>query len=234
MGRRDNAMKPTILVVDDDASIRSVLRMALEDAGMSVEEAANGQAAITAHRRSPCDLAVLDIGMPELDGFETCKALRGFSQVPVLFLTARDEEIDRVLGFQLGGDDYVTKPFSPRELTLRIKAILNRARDHGTEDVLSHGDLSLNGPSHVATLGGAVLDLTAVEFALLHVLIASPDRVLTRDQLIRGVYGHNTSLSDRTVDSHLRNLRQKAKAAGYSDVVRTIHGVGLRLGPCLA
>lgn len=227
-------MKPSILVVDDDASIRSVLRMALEDAGMDVQEAANGQAALTAHRRTPCDLAVLDIGMPELDGFETCKALRSFSMVPVLFLTARDEEIDRVLGFQLGGDDYVTKPFSPRELTLRIKAILNRTREVTTDKAMTQGDLTVHGPSHEAILGGAALDLTAVEFALLEVLIAAPDRVLSRDQLIRGVYGHNTSLSDRTVDSHLRNLRQKAKAAGYSDVVRTVHGVGLRLGPCVS
>lgn len=227
-------MKPVILIVDDDASIRSVLRMALEDAGMSVREAADGQAALQDLKGKPVDLVVLDIGMPELDGFETCKTLRGFSDVPVLFLTARDEEIDRVLGFQLGGDDYVTKPFSPRELTLRIKAILNRARDPKSDDGLTHGALTIDGPAHEARLGEVLLDLTAVEFALLHVLAQSPDRVLNRDQLIRGVYGQNNTLSDRTVDSHIRNLRQKARLAGYSDVVRTIHGVGLRIGPCLS
>lgn len=225
-------MKPDILIVDDDASIRSVIRMALEDAGMNVREVSNGQAAVVEHRRNPADFAVLDIGMPELDGFETCKALRSFSNVPVLFLTARDDEIDRVLGFQLGGDDYVTKPFSPRELVLRIKAILNRARAADAKGPVSFGDLALDDTSHEARLGEAHLDLTAMEFTVLRTLLTGPSRVFTRDQLITSIYGSNTSLSDRTIDSHVRNLRQKARAAGYTDVIRTIHGVGLRLGGC--
>ncbi|MEM9238546.1 MAG: response regulator transcription factor [Pseudomonadota bacterium] len=227
-------MTPDILVVDDDASIRSVIRMALEDAGLRVSEAANGKAAVMEHRRTPRALILLDIGMPELDGFETCKALRGFSDVPVLFLTARDEEIDRVLGFQLGGDDYVTKPFSPRELVLRVKAILARARPEPLEIPLSHGDLSLRKLAHEATLGGHMLDLTATEFALLHLLVAAPDRVQTREQIITGIYGANSVMSDRTIDSHIRNLRHKAQAIGYTDIIRTVHGVGLRLGTCTA
>ena len=225
-------MAAKILIVEDDASIRSVIRMALEDAGMQVDAAENGKAGIVAQRRAPSDLIVLDIGMPELDGFETCKALRGFSTVPVLFLTARDDEIDRVLGFQLGGDDYVTKPFSPRELVLRIKAILARARPDEAKDVLEHGDLTLQDAAHEARLGGHTLYLTAMEFALLRALIARPAQVFTRDQLIRQVYGDNTQLSDRTIDSHIRNLRQKSKNHGYQDVIRTLHGVGLRLGSC--
>lgn len=160
-------MAHTILVVDDDNSIRSVLRMALEDAGMSVSEASNGRAAVIMQRRHPSELIVLDIGMPELDGFDTCKALRDFSTVPILFLTARDEEIDRVLGFQLGADDYVIKPFSPRELVLRIKAILARSRAIAEERPLLHGALTINPLGHEAALGGQVLDLTAVEFLLL-------------------------------------------------------------------
>ncbi|WP_366869143.1 response regulator transcription factor [uncultured Tateyamaria sp.] len=223
-----------ILVVDDDASIRSVIRMALEDAGFHVSEAANGKAAVVEHRRTPRALVILDIGMPELDGFETCTALRKFSNVPVLFLTARDDEIDRVLGFQLGGDDYVTKPFSPRELILRVKAILSRGRLAEDDGRLVHGDLSLRAQAHEAVLAGQPLDLTATEFALLHMLMAAPDWVRTRDQIISAVYGANNVMSDRTIDSHIRNLRHKTQALGYTDIIRTIHGVGLRLGSCTA
>lgn len=221
-----------ILVIDDDASIRSVIRMSLEDAGLTVAEAANGKLGVTEHRRHPSDLIVLDIGMPELDGFETCKELRRFSSVPVLFLTARDEEIDRVLGFQLGGDDYVTKPFSPRELVLRIKAILGRARVDPVGDTVQHGDLALKPAAHEATLGSHAMELTAVEFSLLAALAAGPDRVHTRAQLIAAIYGHNNEMSDRTIDSHIRNLRHKAKTLGCADLVRTVHGVGLRIGSC--
>ena len=225
-------MSNSILVVDDDPSIRSVLRMALEDASMQVFEASNGNAGLVAQRRAPADLVILDIGMPEFDGFETCKALREFTTVPILFLTARDDEIDRVLGFQLGGDDYVTKPFSPRELVLRIKAILARGAGKQEVQVLERGKLTLNILSHEATLGGDVLALTAVEFSLLRVLVDACDRVVSRNGLIDGIYGHNPSLSDRTVDSHVRNLRKKARALGYDDLIRTVHGVGLRIGDC--
>ncbi len=225
-------MVQSILVVDDDANIRSVLRMALEDAGMQVTEAANGRAGVTEMRRAPADLAILDIGMPELDGFETCKAIRGFSQAPVLFLTARDDEIDRVLGFQLGADDYVTKPFSPRELVLRVKAILMRAQGGPVEGPLRQGHLTLNPLTHEARITDQMFDLTAVEFAILKQLVENAERVLSRDQLIHGVYGHNRYLSDRTIDSHVRNLRKKAKALGVEDLVRTVHGVGLRIGDC--
>ncbi|RLJ59548.1 two-component system OmpR family response regulator [Litoreibacter meonggei] len=225
-------MKADILVVDDDASIRSVISMALEDAEMQVSEATNGAAALIAQRRNPADLIVLDIGMPELDGFETCQALRKFSKVPVLFLTARDDEIDRVLGFQLGGDDYVTKPFSPRELVLRIKAILSRVRADDELSQSKHGDLVLKHNAHEAILGSQELELTSIEFSVLTALVSRPDQVFTRDQLITAVYGHNVTLSDRTVDSHVRNLRQKARKVGYVDIIRTIHGVGLRLGTC--
>lgn len=225
-------MKTRVLVVDDDASIRSVLRMALEDADMRVNEASNGKIAIMSQRRDPADIVILDIGMPERDGFETCKAIREFSDVPVLFLTARDEEIDRVLGFQLGGDDYVTKPFSPRELVLRVKAILSRGKPSNTPAPTQWGALIHNPASHEASLGGKTLNLTAMEFALLGALLAQPGQVFARDQLIHSLHGHNPHLSDRTIDSHVRNLRQKAKACGCEDLIQTVHGVGLRIGSC--
>jgi len=172
--------------------------------------------------------------MPELDGFETCKAIREFSTVPVLFLTARDEEIDRVLGFQLGGDDYVTKPFSPRELVLRVKAILARGQARPQARPLEHGALLLEPLRHKATLGGKSLELTAMEFSLLRALAEASDRVLSRAALIDGVYGFNQTLSDRTVDSHIRNLRKKAKDLGFEDLIRTVHGVGLCIGDCVS
>ena len=225
-------MSATILVVDDDPNIREVIRFALEDAGLDVKEAANGQAALAALPRVQPHLMVLDIGMPEMDGFETCKAIRRKSDLPILFLTARDEEIDRVLGFELGADDFVPKPFSPRELVLRIKAILARARGVQEPETLSHRDLTMEKGAHTAQIADAALVLTGIEFSVLYALLQAPGRVLSRNQLIDAVYGPNTYLSDRTVDSHIRNIRHKAAALGCSDVIATVHGVGVKLGAC--
>lgn len=226
---------PQILVVDDDAHIRDVIRFALEDAGMVAREAENGQRAMQGFSETCPDLVVLDVGMPEMDGFETCKAIRKQSDVPILFLTARDEEIDRVLGFELGGDDYVSKPFSPRELVLRIRAILTRRSARGNEaEVFRHADLEMTPEQYLCRLGGADVELTRIEFALLLTLLKGPERVLPRGQLIEHIYGPNTYLSDRTVDSHIRNIRQKAAACGCEDVIRTVHGIGVRLGQCQA
>ncbi len=226
-------MPTHILTVDDDAHIRDVIRFAVEGAGMRVTEADSGLKAVSNIATVKPDLVVLDIGMPDMDGFETCKIIRRSSNVPVLFLTARDEEIDRVLGFQLGADDYVTKPFSPRELVLRIKAILARGQSNSVvEPALTHQHLRIDPGAHVCTLGEADLSLTAIEFATLAALARAPERVLSRSQLIEAVYGTNTHLSGRTVDSHIRNIRQKAQALGYRDVIRTVHGVGVKLGGC--
>lgn len=219
-----------ILIADDDPNIRNVLRIALEAAGMQVTEASNGQVAVTEAARSAPDLVVLDIGMPEMDGMEACKTIRRTSQVPILFLTARDDEIDRVLGFELGADDYVSKPFSPRELVLRIRAILGRGQR--APQVLEQGKLRLSPSEHRCDFAGQDLPLTATEFTLLHHLIKAPDRVRSKNDLIEAVYGHNTELSGRTIDSHIRNIRQKAAQIGCNDVISTVHGVGVRLGPC--
>lgn len=222
-----------ILIVDDDARIRDVVRFALEDSGFQTTEAGTGQDALELFRKTPTDLVVLDIGMPEMDGLETCKELRKTSTVPILFLTARDDEIDRILGFQLGGDDYVTKPFSPRELVLRIKAILARSADtKAPDDVTVFQDLRLDHSAHRCTLAETEIQLTGIEFSVLSILAKAPSRVFGRSQLIELVYGHNTYLSGRTVDSHIRNIRQKARASGYPDLIQTVHGVGVKLGAC--
>ncbi|WP_449393558.1 response regulator transcription factor [Devosia riboflavina] len=224
-------MTPAILIVDDDPAIRGVVRVALEKAGLGVVEAKDGRGALDAMGRGPVDLVVLDVGMPDMDGFACCRAIRAISDVPVLFLTAQDDEIDRVLGFELGADDYVTKPFSPRELVLRIKAILGRGR--ATQDrVRSHGDLVIDLDRHASTLGDQMLELTATEFAVLTILLTRPGSVIDRNMMINEAYGGNSSLSGRTLDSHIRNIRAKASALGYVDVIETVRGVGLRLGRC--
>ncbi len=220
-----------VLIVDDDPHIRDVIRMALEGAGMRTAEAANGQLALMVLARDPFDLVVLDIGMPQMDGFETCKAIRATSAVPVLFLTARDDEIDRVLGFQLGADDFVPKPFSPRELVLRIKAILSRGKAQKPQ-ALGHGALKMTPGAHGCSLNGQDLGLTGTEFGLLKCLLQRPDQVFSRNQLIDALYGANSYMSGRTLDSHIRNIRAKAAQAGCDDVVATVHGVGFKLGAC--
>jgi two-component system OmpR family response regulator len=225
------AMNAQILIVDDDPHIRDVVRIALQSEGYATREAANGQAALIEVARGAIDLVVLDIGMPQMDGFECCKALRASSNVPVLFLTAQEDEVDRVLGFQLGADDFVPKPFSPRELVLRIKAILARGK-LSVENTLRFGDLTLNPSAHHCTLGEMAMALTAKEFAVLEILLRSPQQVFDRNQLILNVYGPNSALSDRTLDSHIRNLRAKAAALGCDDLIVTIHSVGLKLGTC--
>lgn len=225
-------MNPSILVVDDDPDIRNVLGIALERAGMHLQQAANGRLALEQLRRHHADLVVLDIGMPVMDGIECCKAIRASSNLPIVFLTAHDDEVDRIVGFELGADDYVSKPFSPRELLLRIKAILARGRQ--AAGIMRHGDLSLDSERHVCTLAGKDLPLTATEFSVLEILSARPGNVVGRAAMIDKAYGGNNTLSGRTVDSHVRNIRAKAAVLGYSDVIETVRGVGLRLGNCVA
>ncbi|NNF24643.1 MAG: response regulator transcription factor [Rhodobacteraceae bacterium] len=223
---------PHVLVVDDDPHIRDVIAFALEDAGMAVTQAADGQRGVTEAQRLAPDLVVMDIGMPELDGFGACRAIRRTSAVPILFLTARDDEIDRVLGFEFGADDYVCKPFSTRELVLRIRAILARGKAAAGAGPLRHGDLVVDPASHRCTLGDRELELTATEFSILTVFLEAPERVISRDGLIHAVYGAHAQHSGRTVDSHIRNIRSKAAALGSGDVLVTVHGVGVKLGAC--
>jgi two-component system OmpR family response regulator len=220
-----------ILVVDDDPNLRGLVGLALERSGFTVVTAADGQVALMQAAREAPDLIVLDQGLPEVDGLEVCRRIRARSEVPIIFLTARDDELDRILGLELGADDYVTKPFSPRELVARVKAILKRVNGSGPT-MLRQGLLALDPGRHACTVGETEVMLTATELAILRTLMQTPGRVTGRVTLVDAVWGPGSPVSDRTLDSHLRNLRGKLAAAGCADAIETLHGVGLRMGVC--
>ncbi len=219
-----------ILIVDDDPRLRDLLSLALERSDFTVSTVADGQSALREASRGAPDLIILDVGMPEMDGFETCRRIRARSNVPILFLTARDDEIDRILGLELGADDYVTKPFSPREVVARVKAILKRSGGGRFDPTLDFGPISLHPGRKQCLVGGCELALTSTEFELLSALMADPSRLVSRTMLFEAVWGRHSTVSDRTLDSHLRNLRHKLEKAGCPDVVETVHGQGFRLG----
>ena len=230
-------MAHRILIVDDEGHIREVLRVALKKAGMDVIEARDGKEALSRFASDSPDLIVLDVGMPEFDGLDVCREVRKTSDVPILFLSARDEEIDRVLGLEIGGDDYVTKPFSPRELVARVNVILRRLVPRGTVSTtplatLAQGYLSVDPEQHVAFFAGVPLRLTAIEFGILRAFLMRPTTVFNRDQLMRASYQLNIQVSDRTIDSHIRNIRAKFAALNCNNVIETIHSVGFKLGRC--
>ncbi len=223
-------MSRHILIADDDAAIRDVLRIALEQAGFETSEVGDGVAALDA--APVADLVLLDIGMPEMDGLEVCRELRKTSAVPILFLTAQGDEIDRIVGLEMGADDYVPKPFSPREVVARVKAILKRGGVEEAQSGLQRGMVRVDVDRHQCHVGQAKVALTAREMELLAQLMKRPDHVMSRPQLVDTVYGTNIHVSDRTMDSHLRNLRTKLAEAGVPDAIETVHGVGVRMGPC--
>ena len=221
-----------ILIVDDDPHIRSVLRVALTQHGHAVSEAGDGAEGLAKARSGRFDLIILDIGLPEMDGLALCRTLRVDHDTPVLFLTAREDEIDRVLGFEMGGDDYVTKPFSPRELVARVAAILKRSTGARRAVLLTRGVLQVDPDQHLVRVAGAPVVLTAREMEILAHLMARPDHVSPRPTLTDAIYGAHAGVSDRTLDSHLRNLRAKLADAGCADAIETVHGIGIRMGPC--
>lgn len=226
-------MSKHILIADDDEQIRDVLKIALTQAGFETTEVEDGKAAMTVVARGMPDLIVLDIGMPEMDGLAVCRELRKTSEVPILFLTAQGDEIDRVVGLELGADDYVPKPFSPREIIARIRAILKRSgKAEAPTAILKRGMLEIDPDRHLARIGEEAITLTAREMELVATLMKRPDHVMPRPALVDAVYGTNIHVSDRTMDSHLRNLRAKLSEAGCDDAIETVHGVGVRMGPC--
>jgi two-component system OmpR family response regulator len=221
-----------VLVVDDDAHIREVARFALARAGHAVELAQDGAVAFDRISRGGIDLVVLDVLMPELDGFALCRRIRAHGKVPIVFLSSRGEEADRVIGLELGADDYLAKPFSPRELVARVAAVLRRSSGESVpaaQPVLSVGRVTIDRDRHEIRVGDDPLDVTATELRLLATLATHRGRVLSRGQLIATVYGDDHHISERTIDTHVRNLRAKL-AAVSADVIETVHGVGYRCG----
>jgi two-component system, OmpR family, response regulator len=231
-----DAMTRTILIVDDDPHIRQLLAFALQKAGWSTLEAGDGEEGLTLSGAHKPDLVILDINMPKMDGLEVCRRLRSEGDVPILFLSSRDDEIDRVLGIELGADDYVVKPFSPREIVARVTAILRRSSGRSqpspTAQSITHGKLALDVEGWRASWDGADVPLTVTEFTLLKALASAPARVFTRDMIIDQLHGPGFAITDRTIDSHIRNLRAKFASVGGPDLIETRAGVGYRLGAC--
>ena len=227
-----------ILIVDDDPHIREVISFALQKAEMLVVCAENGQQALKLFTDSPTDLIVLDINMPEMDGLACCREIRKISEVPILFLSSRDDEIDRILGLEIGGDDYVTKPFSPRELVARINAILKRTQSVASvseaieNSRLVHGQLTLDNEQHAVWWSSEAVSLTATEFAMLAQFMRYPSRVFSRDSIMSSAYQFNIQVSDRTIDSHIRHIRSKFAAVGCDSIIETLHSVGYKLSSC--
>lgn len=222
----------SVLICDDDAHIREVARFSLARAGHAVELATDGEIAYERVLQGGIDLIVLDILMPELDGLALCRRLRAHTSVPIVFLSSRTEEADRVLGLDLGADDYLTKPFSPRELVARVAAVLRRTAGADVSvprPLIEVGEVAIDRDRHEVRIAGAPLTVTATELRLLATLAMHRGRVLSRGQLIATVYGGDHHISERTIDTHVRNLRAKLAAAG-APVIETVHGVGYRCG----
>ena len=218
----------TLLVVDDESRIRDLIRKYAVFEGYEVEEAADGMEAVAMCRTHQYDLIIMDVMMPELDGFSACKEIRKTSQVPVIMLSARGEEYDRIHGFELGVDDYVVKPFSPRELMMRVGAILKRSGTAAelVKDVVTIGSLTVDYTARLVTLNGEPLDLSPKEYDLLFYMVRNRGIALTREKLISEVWGYDFFGDDRTLDTHIKLLRRRL--GDMADRITTLRGVGYR------
>lgn len=226
-------MTSKILVVDDEAKIVKLVRSYLEQSGYSVVEAGDGQTALIQARREKPDLVVLDLGLPGIDGIEVARILRREGNTPIIMLTARIEDTDKIVGLELGADDYVTKPFNARELVARVRAVLRRsgAAAEPASQRLSAGPLALDLAGHAASLDGRSLDLTPTEFDLLTVLLQNPGRVFSRLELLDRVQGDAFEGYERTIDAHIKNLRAKlGDHPRKPRFIQTVFGVGYKLG----
>ena len=222
----------TILVVDDEPRIVQLVRDYLEHGGFTVLVASDGQAALRTARTGRPDLIVLDLGLPGLDGLDVTRALRREGEIPIIMLTARTEETDKLVGLELGADDYLTKPFSPKELVARVRAVLRRAEGlHSPSDVIRVGaDVELDLPRMEARFGGRRIDLTKTEFQLLSTMARQPGRVFTRAQLLDAVKGVAFESYERAIDAHVKNIRRKLEPQPHSPrYLLTVYGVGYRL-----
>ncbi|MHB1042471.1 MAG: response regulator transcription factor [Eubacteriales bacterium] len=227
--------KQKILVVDDEQKIREVVRMYLEKEGFVVEEACNGEEALSFVNKEKWNLIILDLMMAGMDGWSVCKEVRKTSAVPIIMLTARDAEVDRILGLELGADDYVAKPFSPRELAARVKAVLRRSQittpaEHLVKPAaLTFPGLSIDLDSRRVLVNGQPVNLTPKEYDLLYQLAKSPHRTFTREEVLEAVWGYDYLGDTRTVDTHVNRLRDKLlKASGSASYITTVWGVGYK------
>ncbi len=223
----------TILVVDDEPRIAELARDYLEHAGFGVRIAATGEAALQAVRRDRPDLVVLDLGLPGIDGLDVTRSIRRDSSLPVIMLTARDDELDKLLGLELGADDYLTKPFSPRELVARVRAVLRRtdaSAERSADEVIRAGDVTLDVARMRTEVDGRAVDLTPTEFTLLAALARQPGRIFTRSQLLDAVHGVAFESYERAIDTHIKNIRRKLEPDPRRPVhILTVYGVGYRL-----
>jgi two-component system response regulator ResD len=222
-----------ILVVDDEVKIRELVKAYLQKEGFAVDEAGNGHEALEKYNSNSYDTVIMDLMMPGMDGLELCRQLRKTSDVPVIMLTAKGDEIDRILGLELGADDYMVKPFSPRELVARVKAVLRRARKGDftgkVVPVIEAGDLRINEETREVTVGGEPLGLTPKEYELLLCLARRPGRVFSREQLLEQVWGYDFFGEARTVDTHITRLREKiARVRGERQYIATVWGIGYK------
>jgi DNA-binding response OmpR family regulator len=219
-----------ILIVDDEPEIVRLVVDYLSAAGFTTDSARTGTDALLRAANDPPDLVVLDLGLPGLDGLDVTRSLRRASDVPIIMLTARDDETDKLIGLELGADDYITKPFSPRELVARVRAVLRRRAGAGKSDVINVGDLMLDVPRMRAERNGQQIDLTATEFTLLETLARQPGRVFTRSQLLDAIHGVAFESYERAIDAHVKNIRRKLEPQPHSPrYVLTVYGVGYRL-----
>ena len=221
-----------IFVVEDEAKISELLRDYLTREGFSVTCLARGDEVVAKVKKEQPAMMLLDLMLPGLDGTQVCREIRRFSDIPILMITARAEEIDRIIGLELGADDYICKPFSPREVIARVKAVLRRSRAPLDRAEVIAGPLSLNESTHLVTVHGNPLKLTPSEFGLLKVMMANPSRVFSRNELLDRVQGYQYDGYDRTVDSHIKNLRKKiAQQLPRQETIRTVYGVGYQFVP---
>jgi DNA-binding response OmpR family regulator len=220
----------TILIVDDEPRITTLVRDYLEHAGFTVITAGDGRNALSLVRTAKPDLVVLDLGLPEMDGLDVTRAMRKLSNTPIIMLTARGEESDKLIGLELGADDYVTKPFSPKELVARIRAVLRRAEGAGNADVqINVGDLNIDPIRMRVARGGKTIELTSTEFELLLTLARQPGRVFTRAQLLDAVRGVAFESYERAIDAHIKNIRRKIELDPHEpQYILTVHGVGYK------
>ncbi len=219
-------MAKNILVIEDEAAIAENVVYALETEGFKATWISLGQEGLEIVRKQKFDLLILDVGLPDISGFELCKQVRTLSDVPIIFLTARSEEIDRVVGLEIGGDDYVTKPFSPRELTARVKVILKRIPNNPGETISDPPEFTIDSEKNKITYCSIPLELTRYEYLILKTLLHRPERVFSRAQLMDQVWDEPESSFDRAVDTHIKSLRAKLKQVGHSDPIKTHRGFG--------